>query len=102
MVQYLNCGALKIRIEQDGPSLESSSYLNKTKMSWSLGPWDLGTLGPWDPGPLDPWTFGPLDPGTLYSWTSGPLPSSTIWFGMGEGCQMTIEFIHEEMSMLFC
>ena len=37
------------------------------EISWSLGPWDLGTTGPWDS-----WTLGPLDLGTL-----GPLPSST-------------------------
>ena len=32
--------------EQDGPSLESSSYLNVSLRY--LGPWDLGTLGHWD------------------------------------------------------
>ena len=36
------------------------------EISWSLGPWDLGTPGPWNP-----WTLEPLDLGTL-----GPLPSS--------------------------
>ena len=43
-----------MRKEQDGPSLESSSYLN---MNWrNLGPLDPGTMDP-----LDPWTFGLLD-----------------------------------------
>ena len=37
---------LKNRVSQDGPSLESSSYLNVTLRY--LGPWVLGTLGPWD------------------------------------------------------
>ena len=32
--------------EQDGPSLESSSYLNVTLIY--VGPLDLGTVGPWD------------------------------------------------------
>ena len=44
--------------EQDGPSLESSSYLNVSLRY--LGPLDPGTLGPLDLG-----TLGPLD-----SWTS--------------------------------
>ena len=47
---------------QDGPFLESSSYLN---MSLRYpGPWDSGTLGPLDlgtPGPWNPWTLGLLD-----------------------------------------
>ena len=43
--------------KQDGPSLESSSYLNES----------LRYLGP-----LDPWTFEPSDLGTL-----GPLPPPT-------------------------
>ena len=70
--------------EQDGPSLESSSYLNVT----------LRYLGPLDPGTMNPlgtWTLGFLDFRTL-----GPLPSSTtsylflllhcfgmVWFGKG-------------------
>ena len=78
-------------IKQDGPSLESSSYLNVTLRY--VGPLDLGMLGP-----LDPLTLGLFDFRTL-----GPLPSSTIssylfllllpissytglvWFGMGGG-----------------
>ena len=61
--------------KQDGPSLESSSYLSVTLRY--LRPWDSGTLGPLDPG-----TLGPFDLGTL-----GPFPSSYffLWFGMGEG-----------------
>ena len=41
----------KKRIEQDGPSLESSSYLNMTLRY--LGPWDPLTFRPWDL-----WTLG--------------------------------------------
>ena len=46
----------KLTLEQDGPSFESSLYLNVTKISWSLGPLNLWTLGPWDS-----WTLGPMD-----------------------------------------
>ena len=62
----------KNRNKQDGPSLESSSYLSLT----------LRYLGPWDSG-----TLGPLDLGTL-----GPLPSFYffLWFGMG-GVELTLE-----------
>ena len=49
-------GLLEYNTEQDGPSLESSSYLNVS----------LRYLGPWDPGTLEP----------LDIWTLGPLPSS--------------------------
>ena len=68
-------------VKQDGPSLESGSYLNVTLRY--LGPWVSGTLGPWDP-----LTLALLD----YR-TSGPIPSSTtssyllvwydlVWFGV--------------------
>ena len=48
--------------QQDGPSLETSLYLNVTLRY--LGPLDPGTPGPWDP-----WTFGLLDifPSSSYS-----------------------------------
>ena len=36
-----------VNCKQDGPSLESSSYLNVSLRY--LGPWDLGTPGPWKP-----------------------------------------------------
>ena len=39
--------------EQDGPSLESSSYLNVSLRY--LSPWDPGTLEPLDLGTLGPW-----------------------------------------------
>ena len=45
-----------VKLLQDGPCLESSSYLNVS----------LRNLGLWDP-----WTLEPFDLGTL-----GPLPSS--------------------------
>ena len=41
---------VKIDFEQDGPSLESSSYLNVTLRY--LDPFDPETMGPWDA-----WTF---------------------------------------------
>ena len=41
------------------------------QISWSLGPWDLGSEGRWDLGTIGPWDHQ-------------------------EGCQMTIEFIHED------
>ena len=47
-----------MKIEQDGPSLESSLYLNLTLRY--LGPLDPGTMAPWDP-----WTFRPWDLETL-------------------------------------
>ena len=62
-----------------------------------MGPWVLVTLGHWDPG-----TLGLLDFGTL-----GPLPPppdtssyGMVWYGEGEGCQMTSEFIHEDISIM--
>ena len=42
------------KLKQDGPSLESSSYLNMT----------LRYLSPLDPGTMT-WMLEPLDPGTL-------------------------------------
>ena len=51
-----------------------------------LDPFDSGTMGPWD------------------SWTLGPLPFCfvAVWYGFVcvGGCQMTSEFICEEISML--
>ena len=44
-------------MEQDGASLESSSYLNVTLRY--LDPFDPETMGPWDA-----WTFWPFDLGT--------------------------------------
>ena len=44
-------------MKQDGPSLESSSYLNldpETLGPRDLGPRDLGTLGLWDLFPPPP------------------------------------------------
>ena len=40
--------------QQDGPSLDSSLYLNVSLRY--LGPWDTGTPRPWNP-----WTLGLLD-----------------------------------------
>ena len=92
-------------MENDRPSLESSSYLNVT----------LRYLGPWDPltlGFLDLRTLGPLSSCFLLP----PFNSSYLFYllfifylspmvryGLGGwGCQMTCELINEEMSMLLC
>ena len=47
-----------MKSEQDGPSLESSSYLNMTLRY--LGPLDPGTMDPWDIGAFEPLDFGTL------------------------------------------
>ena len=67
-------------LEQDGPSLESSSYLNVTL--GYLGPWDPWTLELLDlfPPPLPPHTSSYLIlslPPTLLLWYC------LVWFGMG-------------------
>ena len=62
---------------QDGPSLESSSYVNMTLEY--LGPWDLGTPGPGDPPQTPPHTSSYiLLPPPFSSSYSPPL----VWFGM--------------------
>ena len=85
--------------KQDGPSLESSSYLNVTLRY--LTPWDPGTLG--SLGPWDPWTLGLLDlfppptpPHTSpYILLPHPISSSycpsLVWFGYGGGGVVTME-----------
>ena len=73
-------------IEQDGPSSESSSYLNVSLRY--LGPWDLGTPGPWKPlilGLLDLFP-PPIPPHTSpYILLPPPISSSysppLVWFG---------------------
>ena len=80
-------------LKQDGPSLESSSYLSLSlRYLGSLGPWDLGTPGPWNP-----WTLGLLDlfpPPTPphsspYILKTPPIsasyPPPLVWFGYGGG-----------------
>ena len=58
--------------EQDGPSLESSSYFNMTLRY--LGPWDPGTLEPPDPG-----TFGLLDFQFFYLFPLPPPPHTSSY-----------------------
>ena len=77
----LNQGILNVNKEQDGPSLESSSYLNVS----------LRYLGPWDPltlEPLDLGTLGPLPPTpphtSSYHLLSFP-PSLLLWYGIVMG-----------------
>ena len=76
---------------QDGPSLESNSFLNVTLRY--LGPWDLGT-----PGPLDSWTSSffqhlllhPLLPPLISSFYLFllPLPPTILlWYGLGGGVE---------------
>ena len=61
-LMQMECSIPIVELKQDGPPLESSSYLNVSLRylgpwdPWTLGPLDLGTLGPWNP-----WTLGLLD-----------------------------------------
>ena len=77
------------RDKQDGPSLESSSYLNVSlRYLGPWDPWDLGTPGPWNPWTLGLFDFFPpptpphnspyiLSPPPISSSYSPPL----VWFG---------------------
>ena len=81
----------KIRYKQEGPSLESSSYLNVSLRY--LGPLDPGTMGPCDAWTFQSWTLGLLDlfppptpPHTSpYNLLHPPISSSysppLVWFG---------------------
>ena len=86
------------QIRQDGPSLESSSYLNVSLRYPSpldpgtLGPLDLGTLGPWDS-----WTSSLLQHLLIIPLTSSYLllslpPTLLLWYGlvMGELWNLTM------------
>ena len=72
---------------QDGPSLESSSYLNLSLRYF--GPWVPGTLGPLEL--WNPWTLGLLDlfPPTTAPHTSPyihlPPPILLLWYGLVMG-----------------
>ena len=74
--------------KQDGPSLESSSYLNVSLIY--LGPWDPGTLGPLDLGtlgPWDSWTSSLLQRLLILPLTSSYLllslpPTLLLWYGL--------------------
>ena len=81
--------------KQDGPSLESSSYLNVSLRY--LGPWDFGTLGPLDLGmlgPWDSWTSFLLQhflilPHTSFYLLLSLAPTLLLWYGLvmgGFGC----------------
>ena len=77
-------------IKQDGPSLESSSYLNVSLRylgpwdPWTLGPLELGTLGPWDS-----WTSSLLQHLLILPHTSSYLlllsSFCMVWLGGGRG-----------------
>ena len=83
--------SISFRGEQDGPSLESSSYLN-VSLRYS-GPWDPGTLGPLDLGTLGPWDSWPFSliqhPLILPLTSSYPLlslpPTLLLWYGLVRG-----------------
>ena len=72
-------------VQQDGPSLESSSYLNVSLRY--LGPWDPGTLEPLDLGtlgPCDSWTYSLLQHLLILPLTSSYLllslpPTFLLW-----------------------
>ena len=69
-------GFTKNNMKQDGPSLESSSYLNVSLRY--LGPWDLRTPGPWNPltlGLLD--LFPPPTPPHTSPYILFPSPISS-------------------------
>ena len=73
-------------LKQDGPSLESSSYLSLSlRYLGSLGPWDLGTPGPWDS-----WTSSLLQHLLILPLTSSKLlqslpPTLLLWYGLVMG-----------------
>ena len=77
--------------EQDGPSLESSSYFNVGLRI--LGPWDPGTLGPLylgTLGPRDSWTSSLLQHLLIIPLTSSYLllslpPTLLLWYGLVRG-----------------
>ena len=81
----------KIRYKQEGPSLESSSYLNVSLRY--LGPWNPGTLGPLDHGtlgPWDSWTSSLLQHLLILPLTSSYLllflpPTLLLWYHCGTG-----------------
>ena len=78
----------ELNLKQDGPSLESSSYLNVTlKYIGTLGPLDPGTLGLLD-FLLTPFTSFYI---LLLLLTSFYilLPPGLVWFGMGGGSFMS-------------
>ena len=71
--------------EQDGPSLESSSYFMWVWDIWSLGPLDLRTLGP-----SDSWTSSLLQHLLILPLTSSYLllslpPTLLLWYGLVRG-----------------
>ena len=86
---------------------------------WTLGPLDLQTMGPFDswtfhffylfPPPQGDFNIIPLflwSPHTSFLFLPATQPSSqtSSQFPLPppQGCQMTSEFIQEEISMLFC
>ena len=73
--------------KQDGPSLESSSYLNVSLRY--PGPWDSGTLRPLDLGtlgPWDSWTSSLLQHLLILPLTSSYLPPTLLlWYGLVRG-----------------
>ena len=71
---------LKLKKKQDGPSLESSSYLNVSLRY--LSPWEPGTLGPLDLGTLGPWDSSYLflllfSLGMVWLWCEG---GGELWY----------------------
>ena len=84
----------RVKTKQDGPSLESSSYLNVSLRY--LGPWDFGTLGPLVLGTLVPWdfwTFSLLQHLLILPLTYSYLlislpPALLLWYGLVGGGRM--------------
>ena len=71
--------SLDFNLEQDGPSLESSSYLNVTLRY--QGPQDLGTIGPWD-SQTSSLLILPIT--SSYLLLSPPIfpPTLLLWYGL--------------------
>ena len=90
-------GRSSFYIKQDGPSLESSSYLSVSLRY--LGPWNPGTMGPLDLGtlgPWDSWTSSLLQnllirpPTSSYVLLSLP-PTLLLWYGLVRGGGMSCD-----------
>ena len=76
---HLQFPHLIFKTKQDGPSLESSSYVCDFEITWSMGPLDLGTLGLLD-------LFPPQQPPHTFSYLllilTPPVSSSLVWFSL--------------------
>ena len=72
-------------IIQDGPSLESSSYLNLSlRYLWTQRPWDSWTLGPLPSSTTSTYLFLLHYPTSFYLFLPPPsLLTPMVWYGGG-------------------